>query len=70
MFSKYANLRNYNMSILNDPPFYIEYPRKPYYNNNNISPHVKFGLDQSGSVYTNPNLFNIKNEDPGISWIL
>lgn len=70
MISKYVTLSNYNLNITNDKPFEIEYRRKPYYNNNNISPYVKFGLDQSGAVYTNPNLYNIKEEDPGISWVL
>lgn len=75
MIGNYVTLTNYNPSIftkksIENDIMNMEYRRKPYYNNNNISPHVKFGLDQSGFVYTNPNLYNIKKEDPGISWIV
>jgi hypothetical protein len=42
--------------------------KKPYYNYN--SNYVLSGLDPSGSVYTNPQVYNVEEEDPGISWVL
>ncbi len=48
----------------------VTYPKnkKPYYDYN--SKYVLSGGEASGTVWTNPQVYNVAEEDPGLSWVL
>ena len=48
----------------------LTYPfiKKPYYNYE--TDHVLSGGEASGTVWTNPQVYNVAEEDPGLSWVL
>ena len=63
------NNKTYNSQI---PKTIINYsrPKNPYYDSRYETKHVLSGGEASGSVWTNNNVYNVAEEDPGISWVL
>ena len=70
----YANIYTYNKPYDNVGMRFTngkgDKPKAQQYDSQYINPHVLSGGEASGTVWTNPNVYDVKAEDPGLSWIL
>jgi hypothetical protein len=62
------NNKTYNPQISKTTIIYPQ-PKNPYYSRYE-NKYVLSGGEASGSVWTNNNVYNVSEEDPGISWVL
>ena len=63
------NNKTYNTQISKTNTSYPR-PKSPYYDSQYESKYVLSGGEASGSVWLNNNVYNVAQEDPGLSWIL
>lgn len=59
----------YNKQI-NKTKVYYPSRKNLYYESQYENPYILSGGDVSGTVWTNNNVYDVRTEDPGISWIL
>jgi hypothetical protein len=65
----YNSSNLYNKQIVKTK-VYFPVKKNPYYDGKYENQYVLSEGDASGTVWTNNNVYDIKTEDPGISWIL
>jgi hypothetical protein len=63
------NNKTYNPRILKTKVLYST-PKNSYYDSRYESKYVLSGGEASGSVWTDNNVYNVAQEDPGLSWVL
>jgi len=63
------NNKTYNPQISKTNIIYSK-SKNPYYDSLYKNKYVLSGGEASGSVWTNNNVYNLAEENPGLSWVL